>query len=116
VVWRDGSCSARHVQEALAKTRVLAMTSVITVMNIMVEKKYLQRVRGRGSYLYRASKTKESTAGNMVKDLVQRLFGGSTAAMVLNLLKTSDVDREELEELREILERKERDREKENPS
>ena len=36
VIWRDGACTVRNVREALAPTRKLAHTSVITVMNIMV--------------------------------------------------------------------------------
>ena len=103
VLWRDGPATVRHVRQALAPKRKLAHTSVITVMNIMVGKGYLDREKVRGSYVYRPLITQEATTRRMLDDLVTRAFDGSAAAVVLNLLETSDLDAEEVRRIRKML-------------
>ena len=103
ILWRRGPLSVRDARQALAPQRALAHTSVITVMNIMVDKGYLARRKIRGSYLYRARITEKTTTRRMLKDLIDRAFDGSAAAVVLNLLETSDLDGEEIRRIRELL-------------
>ena len=54
VLWEKGPCAGREVQQALAPSRRLAYTSVMTMLNIMTEKGYLSRKRADGRFLYRA--------------------------------------------------------------
>ena len=106
VLWRRGESTVRQVREALAPARPLAHTTVITVMNIMVDKGYLEREpRGR-SHLYRPRIKEGTVRRRMLSDLVRRAFDGSPAALMLNLLEESDLDRNELAELRRRLDEK----------
>ena len=106
ILWREGPLPVRAVREALAPGRERAYTSVMTVMNIMVDKGYLSRRKDGASYVYRARIGEQATTGRMLSDLVDRAFGGSTAAVMLNLLETSDLDEAELREIRTLLRRK----------
>ena len=106
IVWRDGPATVRQVREALAESRSLAHTSVLTIMNIMVDKSYLRRTMKDGRYVYRARISERATMGKMVRDLVDRVFDGSAVAVVLQLLETSDIDPEELKELHSLINRK----------
>ena len=106
VLWRDGACSVRQVRESLAARRRLAHTSVMTVMNIMLDKGYLRRDKAGGSYAYRPRVTQRATTRRMLKDLVDRAFDGSAAAVAINLLETADIDAEELRRLRRLIQRK----------
>jgi len=106
ILWRDGRCSVRQVREALAGTRRLAYTSVMTIMNIMVEKGYLRRRKTNGSYVYAPRITERVTTRRMLKDLIDRAFDGSAVAVMLNLIETTDIDADELAELRQLLHQK----------
>lgn len=111
ILWRDGASSVRQVRDALqAHGRKLAHTSVITVMNIMADKGYLKRSKKDAGFVYTARVARGATLGKMLRDLVDRAFGGSKAAAMLNLLETSDVTREELEQLNELIARKAREK------
>ena len=106
ILWRDGPSNVRHVRESLAVFRDLAYTSVMTIMTIMARKGYLKRRKAEGGYVYRAAISAESTTGDMLRDLVDRAFDGSAAALMVNLLETGDLEAEELRQLRELINRK----------
>lgn len=106
VLWRQGPGSVREVREALASSRELAHTSVMTIMSIMTQKGYLKRTKQAGRFVYRPNVSEKSTAGRMLRDIVRRAFGGSAAAVMLNLLETADLDEEELKAIRALINRK----------
>jgi len=107
ILWRDGPLTVRQVRDALESGgSKLAHTSVITVMNIMADKGYLKRSRKDTGFVYTTRITRGATLGRMLRDLVDRAFGGSGAAAMVNLLETSDVTPEELKQLRELIAQK----------
>lgn len=109
IVWRDGASSGRHVRDAVAAAgRDLAYTSVLTVMNIMARKGYLRRSRRREGFVYVARINRGRTLGRMMRDLVDRAFAGSPSAALLSLLETADLDSDELQRIRDVLDRKSR--------
>jgi BlaI family penicillinase repressor len=109
ILWRDGPSTVRHVRDALTGFRDLAYTSVMTMMTIMARKGYLKRKKADGGYVYRAAISAESTTRGMLRDLVDRAFDGSAAALMVNLLETGDLDAEELQRLRELINQKTRE-------
>ena len=106
VLWERGSLPVRSVREALAPSRDLAYTSVMTVMNIMVDKRYLTRKKAGVHYVYTARVTRTATAGKMLRDVVERAFNGSAEAVMVNLLDAGDLDEVEIRELRKLLDQK----------
>ena len=104
ILWRRGPLPVREVRDAL--DRPLAYTSVMTVMNIMVDKGYLARRKDGGSFVYRARIGQKATTRRMLGDLVDRAFDGSPAAVMINLLESADLDQAEIEKLRELLDRR----------
>ena len=106
ILWRDGASSVRHVREELTGFRNLAHTSVMTMMTIMVEKGYLKRSKKGKRYIYKPRISEEDTTQGMLGDIVERLFQGSTMTAMVHLLEMSDVDEEELAELRKLMRRK----------
>ena len=108
VLWEESPLSVRDVRERLESEaeRTLTHSSVITMLNIMVRKGFLRRQKEGKAFLFSPKVAKENVSGGFVGDLVSRVFGGSPAAMVLNLLETTDLDGEELAELRRLINRK----------
>lgn len=107
VLWQNSPLLARDVQAALAGDgRDLAKTSIITTLNTMVAKRYLTRSKQGNTYLF-SPKITESEVGNRVLgDVVERVFDGSTSAVLLKLFDVKDVDADELKELRKIIDQK----------
>ncbi|HNY28672.1 MAG TPA: BlaI/MecI/CopY family transcriptional regulator [Candidatus Sumerlaeota bacterium] len=109
VLWRQGPSTVRQVREALAPARKLAHTSVITIMNIMTDKGYLARDAEGNTHIFRAKVSAQVVRKRMLGDLVRRAFDGSTLAMILNLLDSSELKDGELAELRQRLDEKRKD-------
>jgi BlaI family penicillinase repressor len=106
VLWRDGPCTVRRVRVALAEGgRALAYTSVMTMLSIMVRKKYLRRDKDGRSYVYAPRIAEAETKQGLLGDIVERAFDGSARAVVLSLLELGDIDEEELGELRDLIDR-----------
>lgn len=106
VLWRDGPSPVRHVPDELVNFRDLAHTSILTIMNIMVDKGYLQRVKQDNRFVYNPKITRRATTRNMLKDLVRKAFDGSAVAAMVNLLESADLDPKTLKQLRAAIDRK----------
>jgi BlaI family penicillinase repressor len=107
VLWRQSPLLARDVQAALAdEGRVLAKTSVITTLNTMFDKKYLSRKKQGNRYLFRPRISEEQVTNRVLEDVVDRVFDGSTSAVLLKLFDVGEIDTNELHELRELIDRK----------
>lgn len=108
ILWDDSPLPVRDVRARLESeaNRPLAHSSVITMLNIMHRKGFLSRRKQGKSFLFSPKVAKGSISGQIMGDLLARLFDGSPSAMMLNLLETADVDSAELAALRELIARK----------
>ena len=113
ILWDTAPLSVRDVRERLEKNgRQLTHSSVITMLNIMVRKEYLKREKEGKAFLFSPTESKQDVTGGIVGDVVSRLFGGSTSAMMLNLLETGELDADELGEIRKLINRKVKEQKK----
>jgi predicted transcriptional regulator len=82
----------------------LAYTTVQTMLNILEKKGKLKRkLRGR-AYEYSAKVTEARATGHAVRDLVDRMFGGSSEELVMSLIKSRQIDAKKIAELSRRLE------------
>lgn len=106
-LWRQSPLLAREVQAALAEEgRTLAKTSVITTLNTMFRKRYLLRKKHNNTYLFSPRITEEQVNGRVIEDVVDRVFDGSTSAVMLSLFDAREINKDELQELRSLIDRK----------
>jgi len=111
VLWHDSPQTVREIREQLAKSgRENAHTSVITILNIMVDKGYLDKKKEGKVYRFWPIVQEEDVSQKMLGDMVSRVFDGSAKQLVLRLIDREDVDDEELRELRKLINRKMRER------
>jgi len=112
VLWDESPLPVREVRARLETEadRPLAHSSVITMLNIMHRKGFLRRRKDGKSFLFTPKVKKEAVSGGMMGDLLFRVFDGSPAAMMLNLLETADIDADEIAELRKLINRKAKER------
>jgi BlaI family transcriptional regulator, penicillinase repressor len=98
----NSACSVKDVQEGLEQK--LAYTTVQTMLNILERKGKLKRkLRGR-AYVYNATVTEARASRHAVRDLVDRMFGGSTDELVMSLIKSRQIDPKRIAELSRQLE------------
>ncbi len=112
VIWRLGSANVSAVQAELEQP--LAYTTVQTMLNILHRKGKLRRKLNGRAYLYSATVTESRATGHAVRDLVDRVFGGSTEALVMSLIKNHQIDAKKIAELTRRLEREQLERGKED--
>jgi len=96
-VWKRGGGTVSEVQAELDPP--LAYTTVQTMLNILDRKGKLKRgLQGR-AYLYTPKVSEAKALGQQLRDLVDRMFGGSSEELVMSLLKTRQIDAKKLAEL-----------------
>jgi BlaI family transcriptional regulator, penicillinase repressor len=97
VIWRLGSSTVAAVQAELDPP--LAYTTVQTMLNILERKGKLKRELEGRAYVYSAAVTESKALGQGVRDLIDRMFGGSSEELVMSLLKNRQIDAKKLSEL-----------------
>ena len=108
VLWREGAGDVLQVQKNLPSGTNLAYTTVQTMLNVLQRKgKVRRKFKGR-AYEYRSVLSEEKAVRHAVRDLVKRLFGGSSEELVMSLVKSRQVDLERIAELGRKLEQEER--------
>ena len=99
IVWERETATVRDVYEALLERRKVAYTTVMTMMKILEQKKYLKKALSDRAYVYRPAQPKGQVIGNMVREFVNRVFNGSAEPLLLHLVEEHDLSAEELEEI-----------------
>ncbi|MEZ4653794.1 MAG: BlaI/MecI/CopY family transcriptional regulator [Candidatus Eisenbacteria bacterium] len=108
ILW-DEKSRVTEVHAALNTSRDLALTTVSTLLARM-EKKGLVRHRAEGRvFLYRPNVSEGEIRQSMVADLTERVFQGDVEALVSHLLGSQGVDLEDLDRVRTLIERKQRE-------
>jgi predicted transcriptional regulator len=104
VLWESGEATVAEVHAALYDERGLAPTTIATMLRKMETKGVVaHRVEDR-HFVYRPTVTEEEVRSSMVGELLERLFAGDPAALVSHVMADHDIDEEELERLRTMLE------------
>src|SRR5215467_12873395 len=104
VLWDRGPSTVRQVAEALGRDN--AYTTVLKLMQIMTEKRLVQRRDSGRLHIYTASASRDQMQQHLVRDLLQRAFGGSASQLVMRALSASNASPEELAEIRKLLDQK----------
>lgn len=99
VIWKRGASTVGDVQAEMEPA--LAYTTVQTMLNILERKGKLRRELQGRAYIYSARVSEEKAVGQSVRDLVERMFGGSSEELVMSLLKSRQIDAKRLAKLTE---------------
>src|SRR6478672_3408956 len=111
VLWDRGPSTVRQVHEALARDRQAAYTTALKLLQIMIEKGLVERDESDRTHIYRARLSEETTQRQLVRDLVDRAFGGSSSKLVMQALASKRASAEELSDIRKVIDAARTDRE-----
>ena len=103
VIWSEGPSNVLDVQKCLSSSDDLAYNTVQTMLNILHRKGRVKRTLDGRAYVYRTTASREKVLGLAVRDLVERMFGGSAEELVMSLIKNRQVDLKTIEDLSQKL-------------
>lgn len=108
VLWDRGASTVRQVHETLAESRAhgrtdTGYTTTLKLMQIMAEKGLVTRDESARTHVYSTRVPRVETQRQLVSDLVDRAFGGSAAALVMQALSTRAASPEEIAEIRHLI-------------
>jgi BlaI family penicillinase repressor len=104
VVWRLERATVRDVYEALRANREIAYTTVMTMMKILEDKRYLKKTRIDRAYEYRPAQPRHQVVGAMVRDFLDRVFDGAAAPLLMHLAKDSKLSKADKDMIRRLSE------------
>lgn len=103
VLWERGPATVRQVHEAMAGERETGYTTTLKLMQIMAEKGLVRRNESARTHIYEAGVSRDRTQRQLVTDLIDRAFGGSAAALVLQALSAQPTSEADLGEIRRLI-------------
>jgi BlaI family penicillinase repressor len=103
IVWELGSATVRDVYERLLERRKVAYTTVMTMMKILEQKKFLKKSQADRAYVYQPARPKNQVVRNMVQEFVDRVFNGSAQPLLLHLIKDHRLSEEEVAEIERLI-------------
>lgn len=103
VMWERGPSTVREVHDVLNAEKETGYTTVLKLMQIMLDKGLLQRDESRRTHVYRPRDPAETTQRQLVGDLIDRAFAGSARKLVMQALAAKKVSPEELDQIRSLL-------------
>ena len=107
ILWEKGPSTVRDVHEVLEKSKDAGYTTTLKLMQIMHEKKLLKRDTGNKTHIYEAAVSQKQTQGQIIQRLIDAAFNGSASQLVMQALGNSNTSKEELDEIRQYLEKME---------
>src|SRR5689334_11722017 len=107
VLWERGPSSVRDVHDALSTEQNTGYTTVLKLLQIMTEKGLVVRDESQRAHIYESRYSEQKTQRQLLTDLMERAFGGSPAKLVMQALASKRTSAEELDAIREILDRME---------
>jgi predicted transcriptional regulator len=105
VIWSRGPSTVRQILEVFERTRPAGYTTILKLLQIMTEKGLVRRHGAGRTHVYRARLSEKETQQQLVRDLLDRAFGGSAAKLVLQALASRPATPEELAEIEMLLHR-----------
>src|SRR5215475_11008324 len=108
VLWERGPSTVREVHEALQAEKSLGYTTVLKLLQIMTGKGLVRRNEDQRAHVYEADQPAEKTKRQLAADVLERVFDGSARELMLHALAAQRSSRQEIEELRSLLDEHER--------
>ena len=105
VLWDAGPRSVREIQTILNESKPTGYTTVLKMLQIMTEKGLVARDETVRPQIYRPQYSQDRTQRQLLRDFIQRAYGGSVKALVMHALATRKSSPEDLDAIEKLLNR-----------
>ena len=103
ILWGKGTCTVRDVHEILEKSKDAGYTTTLKLMQIMHEKGLVSRDTSAKTHIYKAIINQEKTQQHLVNRMIDNVFNGSAARLVMQALGNHSASKEEIDSIKEYL-------------
>ena len=109
ILWERGPLSVRDVQTALSACKPTGYTTALKLMQIMTEKGLVERDDSARPQIYRPRQKQAQTQKHLLRDFIDRAYGGSVKALVMHALSSKKPSQKDIQELEALLDRFEKE-------
>jgi len=103
VLWELSSATARQIHERISADRATNYSTTVKMLSVMLDKNLIRRDDSVRPQVFRAALTQSKAQRSMLRDLIQRVYNGSTGSLVLQALASDRASAEELAQIRKLL-------------
>ena len=109
VIWEMGEASIKQIQEQLPGDK--HYNSILTIIRVLEQKGHLAHREAGRTYIYTAKEEQETSRHRILDHLVNHVFGGSVASLLLNLVEAGDLTSADLDAVRKRIKSQNKDQE-----
>ena len=103
ILWEKGACTVRDVHEVLEKNKNAGYTTTLKLMQIMLEKRLVERDASSKTHIYKAVASQQKTEQHLVNKMIDNVFNGSAARLVMQALGNHQASKDELDAIKKYL-------------
>jgi len=103
ILWEKGHCTVREVHEILEQNKEAGYTTTLKLMQIMAEKGLVIRDTSSKTHIYRALVNQEKTQQHLVSKMIDNVFNGSAARLVMQALGNHSASKDEIDSIKKYL-------------
>ena len=103
LLWENGPSPVRVIHESVSRTKETNYSTTVKMLSVMLDKGLVKRDESVRPHIYRTVKKQETTQKGMLRDLMDRVYGGTPGRMVIQALSSKKASQEELDEIRRLL-------------
>ncbi|NOX56223.1 MAG: BlaI/MecI/CopY family transcriptional regulator [Planctomycetes bacterium] len=107
ILWELGPSPVREIHKRLEAEKGTNYSTTVKMLSVMLQKKLVMRDERSQPYVYRAAISREKAGKLMIRNLIDKVYEGSAMSLVMQALATSKPSKEELEEVRRLLDQME---------
>lgn len=104
VLWKKSPLKVSEILERLTRKTKPAYTSLLTLVQAMERKGYIEHQQDGKAYAYFPKLEEKEFKTAEIKRVASRLFGGGALSLAMNLIRDEHLSPEEIQELRKALE------------
>lgn len=105
ILWENGPSTVKEINVIQNKTKDVGYTTTLKIMQIMMEKKLLTRKSQGRSHIYKPAIKQSDTQKKLMNQLINSAFGGSASKLVMQALGNHNASKEELEEIKSMIDK-----------
>jgi BlaI family penicillinase repressor len=109
ILWDCGPSTARTIHNNILESRETNYSTTVKMLSVMLDKGLVKRDDSTRPQIFRAASTQQRTQTNMLKDLIQKAYDGSMGSLVMQALSSQKATKQELAEIRTLLDELEGD-------